>query len=112
MPGDSLALLRNPLKTISVLLVGTVQSQFHRCSNLASFPGGPRTPSFLTPLLPQLDWGTMTLLSLIISFSLLGNGLHLGLAALQGPCLGSCFLLKPQPSGALPLLVTGRLRCQ
>lgn len=105
VPGGPLALLRNPLKTISSLVVGTVQSQFCRCSNLGSFPGGPRILSLLTLLLE-----TVTLLSLIVSFSLLGNAQGLGLAALQDPCLGSRFLVKLQPSGVPPLLVVGRLR--
>lgn len=54
--GDPLPLLRKPLKAVSILMVGIVQSQFCRCSSFGRFSGGPRILSLRALFLSQLDW--------------------------------------------------------
>lgn len=62
--GDPLPLLRKPLKAVSILMVGIVQSQFCRCSSFGRFSGGPRILSLRALFLSQLAGKSLSPLSL------------------------------------------------
>lgn len=62
-PEDPLCLLRNPLRTVSFQLVGTVQSPFHSRSNLGSLSGEPESSLSLLSFCHCLMGKSMALLS-------------------------------------------------